>query len=49
MCKYRGFLQFVPNGIKTTGVFGSGLIFHELGIRLKTESGDPRAFHFMLQ
>ena len=43
--------HFEAIAIETTEVFGSEASYslHELGVRLKTESGDPRAYHFLLQ
>ena len=43
--------HFVPIGIETTGVFGSeaNYFLHKLDVCLKTESRDPRAYHFLLQ
>ena len=43
--------HFVPITIETSGVFGSEAItfFKELGQRTKSESGDPRSFHFLIQ
>ena len=41
----------MPIGIEATGVFGSeaNYLLHELSVRLKTESGNPCAYHFLLQ
>ena len=43
--------HLMPIGIETTGVFGSeaNCFLHELGVCLKIESSDPRAYHFLLQ
>ena len=43
--------HFVPIAIETSGVFGSEAItfFKELGQRTKSELGDPRSFHFLIQ
>ena len=43
--------HFVPIAIETSGVMGSGALtfFRDLGRRLKLESGEPRALHFLLQ
>ena len=42
--------HFVPIAIETSSVFGSEAItfFKELGQWTKSESGDPRSFHYLL-
>ena len=43
--------HFVPIAIETSGVMGSEalLFIHELGHRLKIETGEPRSLYFLLQ
>ena len=43
--------HFVPIAIETSGVFGPEVcsFFKELGHRLKTRSGDPSSFGYLLQ
>ena len=45
------FHHFVPIAIDTSGVVGSEAItfFKELGQRTKSETRDPRSFHFLIQ